>query len=157
MWPYFTGVTSVSPRDEYVFDHLLFTSNFSACVYNGLVQVLPCYGGGAIRVGDYKLMVGTFGYAGHYGKFHCNATNNAHLTLCSLSKPCLFNVGTGEDEAEQHDIAATEAEIVAKLLGRFHTYDKEYHPDSSPSPPQNEERCRAVLNSGGWTSPWLPA
>ena len=35
--------------------------------YAGLVQVGPCEGGGAIRRGDMKLMVGTFGYAGLYG------------------------------------------------------------------------------------------
>ena len=62
---YFTGGSKISPRAEYVYDHLMFTSNFSACVYNGLVQVIPCNGGGAIRVGDWKLMVGTHGRAGH--------------------------------------------------------------------------------------------
>lgn len=78
-----------------------------------------------------------------------------HLTLCSLEKPCLFNVGTGKDEAEHHDVAADNPEVVARLLERFHTYDHEYHPDSIPLPEQMEARCNAVLNSGGWTSPWL--
>jgi hypothetical protein len=60
--PYFTGGVPTSPRTEYVYDNLNFTRDFSACVYDGTVQVVPCLGGGAIRVGDWKLMVGTFGY-----------------------------------------------------------------------------------------------
>jgi hypothetical protein len=78
-----------------------------------------------------------------------------HLTACSFATPCLFNVGTGNDMAEYHDIAAAEPEIVARLLARYHSYDSEYHPDSSPLPPQTEARCNAVLNNGGFTSPWL--
>jgi sialidase-1 len=158
MWDYFTGSAKGSPRTEYVYDHLKFTKNFSACEYNGLIQVTPCNGGGAIRVGDWKLMVGTFGYAGHYGEYSPNASWKPamqRMTLCSLEKPCLFNVGTGKDEAEHHDVAATEPEIVARLLARFHAYDHEYHPDSTPQPEQMDARCRAVLDNGGWTSPWL--
>jgi len=67
----------------------------------------------------------------------------------------LFNVGTGNDEAELHDVADVEPEIVARLLARYHRYDSEYHPDSSPQPVQTEARCNAVLNNGGFTSPWL--
>ena len=37
-------------------------ADFSACTYDGTVQVVPCRGAGAIRVGDWKLLVGTFGY-----------------------------------------------------------------------------------------------
>ena len=59
-----------------------------------------------------------------------------HLTLCSFDRPCLFNVGTGKDEAEHHDVAAAEPEVVARLLERFRSYDGEYHPDSSPLPAQ---------------------
>ena len=78
-----------------------------------------------------------------------------HLTACSFEEPCLFNVGTGNDMTEYHDVAAAEPEIVARLLARYHSYDNEYHPDSSPLPDQTEARCNAVLNNGGWTSPWL--
>ena len=78
-----------------------------------------------------------------------------HLTACSFAAPCLFNVGTGNDMAEYHDVAAAEPEIVERLLARFHSYDSEYHPDSAPLPAQTEARCNAVLNNGGFTSPWL--
>jgi arylsulfatase A-like enzyme len=158
LWPYFTGAATDSPRTEYIYDHLMFTKNFSACVYVGGIQVAPCNGGGAIRVGDWKLMVGTFGYAGHYGEFSPNASWKPamqHMTLCSLEKPCLFNVGTGKDEAEHRDVAASEPAIVTRLLARFHEFDHEYHPDSTPQPEQIGARCRAVLDNGGWTSPWL--
>jgi hypothetical protein len=77
-----------------------------------------------------------------------------HLTACTYTKPCLFNVGTGKDEAEYHDVAATEPAIVARLLARYHSYDSQYHPDSSPQPAQ-AARCNGVLNNGGFTTPWL--
>ena len=44
-----------SPRKELVYDHLMFTGEHSACTYNGLVQVGPCDGAGAIRVRDFPL------------------------------------------------------------------------------------------------------
>lgn len=67
MWGYFSGDVAESPRKELVYDHLMFSGEHSGCTFNGLVQVGPCNGAGAIRMGDLKLMLGTFGYAGLYG------------------------------------------------------------------------------------------
>eukprot|EP00401_Gymnodinium_catenatum_P075292 CAMPEP_0117504208 /NCGR_PEP_ID=MMETSP0784-20121206/24731_1 /TAXON_ID=39447 /ORGANISM="" /LENGTH=568 /DNA_ID=CAMNT_0005299557 /DNA_START=65 /DNA_END=1771 /DNA_ORIENTATION=- len=160
MWPYLSGAIDVSPRTEIVFDHLMFNrAEIGACVnaagrkYGNITQILPCSGTGALRVGDYKLMVGTFGYAGHYGQFSPNASwrpDLVHLTLCSLTEPCLFNVTA--DIAEVHDLAAERPEIVAELLERFHAYDAEYHPPSEGPDKYLAEFCNAALHNGGFTT-----
>ena len=64
MWGYLSGAATTSPRTEVVYDHLMFTEDTTACTYGGMIQIEPCNGGGAIRVGDLKLLVGTHGHAG---------------------------------------------------------------------------------------------
>lgn len=49
-------------RTRYLSLCWLLHAEFSACTYDGTIQVVPCRGAGAIRVGDWKLMIGTFGY-----------------------------------------------------------------------------------------------
>lgn len=90
MWPYLSGAVDVSPRTEIVFDHLIFhrpPGSALPCNYEGVTLVSPCNGTGAIRVGDWKLYIGTHGMAGHYGHFSPNASfthDLMGLTMCSL-------------------------------------------------------------------------
>jgi hypothetical protein len=88
---YITGAIQVSPRTELVYDHLQFDVTTTACVYRGNIQVVPCNGGGAIRVGDMKLLVGTHGWAGLYGHWSPNASYDKswmeNITLCSFEQP----------------------------------------------------------------------
>lgn len=165
MWPYFTGSVSSSPRAEIVFDHLMFgpynKSNAyspSACTYGGLVQVGPCDGGGAIRVGDMKLMVGTFGYAGLYGHFSPNAswTNNmTSMYRCSVDQPCLFNVSSANlGNGESDDLSAVLPDVTARLKAKFLSYNASYHPGLRPPPGETNAYCAAVLANGGYSSTW---
>jgi hypothetical protein len=86
MWSYFTGANATSPRTEYVYDNLNFTKDFSACTYDGTVQVVPCRGAGAIRVGPWKLMVGTFGYVSAIWSMTCCLL--VLLSSCARSDSC---------------------------------------------------------------------
>lgn len=155
LWPYFSGEVADSPRIELVYDHLMFVGEHTGCTYNGLVQVGPCNGGGAIRMGDLKLMVGTFGYAGLYGHFSPNASwnrNMTHMFLCTVDEPCLFNVST--PNGESHDLAAEMPEMVASMKARFLTYNSSYHPPSQPPAQEVDAYCEAALLNGGYSSPW---
>ena len=109
---------------------------------------MPCNGTGALRIGHMKLMVGSHGHAGHYGHtrtaiysavyeaawccaghFSPNRSftkNMSGLVLCSIVKPCLFNVTA--DMAEAHDLAAKHPQLVKHMLARYHWYDTQYHP-----------------------------
>jgi arylsulfatase I/J len=158
MWPYFSGTACSSPRTEIVFDHLMFDqAEIGACIdqkkTENITQIMPCSGTGSLRVGDYKLMVGTFGYAGHYGHFSPNASwnpNMMHLSLCSIARPCLFNVTA--DMAEHNDLAEEHPAVVERLLKQFHAYDDEYHPPSQGPDPRDEEYCNAALHNGGFAT-----
>jgi len=155
MWPYLSGVAVSSPRTEIVFDHLMFDQVFTgACMAeHNVTQIMPCSGTGSLRVGDYKLMVGTFGFAGHYGHFSPNSSWNPesqYLTLCSVARPCLFNVK--EDVAEHHDLSEEHPEIVERLLKRFHAYSTEYHPGSEEPKLRQQEYCHAALHNGGFAT-----
>jgi len=159
LWPYISGTAPVSPRTEVVFDHLNFSWNATgACLPAGVIQVVPCSGTGAIRVGDYKLLIGTIGKAGHYGQFSPNTSWSDDLqsvTMCSFEKPCLFDVAN--DLGESDDLAASRPEVVEQLRARFHAYDGEYHPQDSGPPDETDEFCEAALRNGGFAQPWKPS
>mmetsp|Transcript_30384 Transcript_30384/g.66561 ORF Transcript_30384/g.66561 Transcript_30384/m.66561 type:complete len:596 (+) Transcript_30384:74-1861(+) len=157
VWPYLSGQRPDSPRTEIVFDHLAFDRVATGACFPGdeIVQVAPCHGTGALRVGDYKLMVGVWGKAGHYGHFSPNetwSTDLEKLTLCSVETPCLFNVK--DDMAEEHDLASSMPDKVAELMERFHAYDDEYHPPSAMPDDDAVNFCNVMLNNGGFSMPW---
>ena len=58
----------------------------------------PPLASGAIRVGDYKLLVGAQRMASWFGDFSPNATYNGSSTgtTACAARPCLFNIATGE-------------------------------------------------------------
>ena len=161
-WAYFTGHAVHSARNEYVYEHLRYNEskygqNISACGYHGTLQVVPCFGAGVIRVGDWKLVHGTMGIAGHYGHFSPNASWvdwMADIQMCNIDAPCLFNVGTGHDEAEQYDVASSNPAIVKRLVLALKQYDTQYHPSSDPAPDETDQMCETALENGGWVTPF---
>ena len=161
-WAYFSGSAAQSARTEYVYEHLRYNEstygqNISACTYHGHMQIEPCFGAGVIRQGDWKLVNGMMGTAGHYGHFSPNnswANWMYDIQLCSYGAPCLFNVGTGKDEAEHHDVAAANPIVVKRLLAALKTYDNKYHPSSKPAPDETEQVCEEALKHGGWVTPF---
>eukprot|EP00927_Polykrikos_kofoidii_P009055 TRINITY_DN13758_c0_g1_i1.p1 TRINITY_DN13758_c0_g1~~TRINITY_DN13758_c0_g1_i1.p1 ORF type:complete len:589 (+),score=74.99 TRINITY_DN13758_c0_g1_i1:120-1886(+) len=155
MWPYFSGGLTNSPRHEIIHEHLMFSRNCTACFYKGYIQAAPCMGAGVLRVGDYKLFVGAHGLATHFGHFSPNASFSVDLLwihMCSIEKPCLFNIT--DDMGESNDLSGERPEVVADMLARFHAYDAEWHPDSIPTPSEDAEQCEAALNNGGFRTPW---
>jgi len=155
VWPYLSGAVAESPRKEILHEHMMFTVNTSACIWNNIWQAVPCMGAGAIRVGDYKLVVGTHGHATNFGHFSPNASYTkaaSQLTMCSMQEPCLFNVPV--DEGENHDISKEHPDLVAQMLERYHSYDSEYHPGSIAPPSDSVRQCEAAMHNGGFQTPW---
>lgn len=82
---YILGTETASPRSVIVHDHFL----------TGATP--PNSATGAIRIGDWKLLVGKQSFATWFGEFSPNATFNqsaAGVTACD-DKPCLFNIAQG--------------------------------------------------------------
>ena len=113
---------------------------------------------GAIRVGDWKLMVGAQPQATWFGDFSPNATFNgtaANVQGCTHA-PCLFNISA--DPTEHDDVAAQFPDVVAQLLATFHTLDYEYHgADSQSFGGDQDGYCAAAANNSGFMVPWRDA
>ena len=73
-------------------------------------------------------------------------------TLCTGTKPCLFDVVA--DEAERHDLAAEHPGIVASMLARLKEIQKSYW--SAPQMPDNGRFCDVMKANGGFYGPWIP-
>ena len=110
---------------------------------------------GALRVGDWKLMVGAQGQATWFGAFSPNATFNgtaANVQACVYS-PCLFNITA--DPTEHHDVASQHPDVVAELLHTFDALNTEYHGTDSPSFGGDQDGyCAAAARNGGFMVPW---
>ena len=110
---------------------------------------------GAIRVGDWKLMVGAQPQATWFGAFSPNATFNstaANVQGCVYA-PCLFNISA--DPTEHNDLSAHFPDVVAQLLATFHTFDQEYHGSDSKSFGGDQDGyCAAAANNSGFMVPW---
>ena len=118
LWPWLSGQAAESPRNEIIYDHRM---NSTDKLWN--TSGLPGYASGALRVGDWKLLVGPQKQASWYGHFTPNASacgnQSSHssevATILSSTaaaaaaagkescqdisqvacedQPCLFNVG----------------------------------------------------------------
>lgn len=86
---------------------------------------------GAIRVGDWKLLVGVQRFATWFGQFSPNMTgpSNASNTQACANGPCLFNIKN--DTTEHHDLAAAMPGKVSEMLKIFNSYDKKFHAGGS--------------------------
>lgn len=140
-----SGANATSPRTRIVHQHDMYNKSAGAV--------------GALRDGDWKLIVGTEKtYAGWYGvdsADHFSPPESGALNTsdaCSAERPCLFNVA--EDAQERHDLAASRPDKVAELLAIFHSYDSEHHP--SPVTPATDAAgcCAASKANGGYLAPW---
>ena len=118
---------------------------------------------GAIRVGDWKLLLGDQNYISWGGEFSPNATFNAtppdscrprrrpqRAKVC-WPVPCLFNLRS--DPTEHADLAAARPDKLADLLVLFHRLDTDFH-----APRQGVKSrklyCAATASSGGFMVPW---
>jgi arylsulfatase A-like enzyme len=145
MWPYWSGANASSPRRTIVHEHSMFEPGPST---------------GALRVGDWKLIVGTESSAGWYGDSssghftppRSGPPQNTSVSACSASVPCLFNIA--QDPEERSDVAAANPALVAQLLATFRSYDKEHHPPQA-QPARNKTACCAASKAAGdVVAPW---
>lgn len=156
MLAYLMGVTSTSPRTTLVHDHHMF-SNASAvfgCAGQNPFAMSGYDALGAIRDGDYKLIVGTNHYASWYGDFSPNSTKvkpDLDAIACA-SHPCLFNVA--EDPGEHINLAETMPGVVERLWSAFNESNAFYHPPVVPPSQDRDGFCRMIERNGGWVSPW---
>lgn len=83
---------------------------------------------GAIRMGDFKLLVGPQRMATWFGMFSPNATfnNSATGTTACAERPCLFNLA--DDPNEHVDLADSNPMKAKELLAKFYTFNSEFHP-----------------------------
>jgi arylsulfatase A-like enzyme len=115
-------------------------------------------GTGAMRVGDWKIMIGAQHQATWFGAFSPNATFNGSAvnadTAC-VSYPCLFNISN--DPTEHHDVAQQFPDVIATLLERWAKLDHTYHPDGPGVPGPKSDRngyCAFAKRSGDFMGPW---
>lgn len=109
---------------------------------------------GAIRVGDWKLLVGPQSYATWFGEFSPNMTgpSNASSTQACQTGPCLFNIKN--DTTEHHDLSAEMPEKVAEILLIFSGYDNAFKAGPNMGGDHNGY-CTAVAGHHGFMSPWM--
>ena len=111
---------------------------------------------GAIRVGDFKLLVGPPRMATWFGMFSPNATFNgtsAGTTACA-DRPCLFNIA--QDPNEHVDLADTDPTKAAELLKTFYSYNNDFHPGEPPGS-DHDGYCAAAAAHKGFMVPWRTA
>ena len=141
-WPYISGANSTPPRSRIVHAHDM---------YSGEAV-------GAIRDGDFKLVVETVGQALWYGNDtlgHFTPPQNGSApdaSACSIAAPCLFDVAA--DPRETTDLAPAMPAKVAELLALFHSYDGEHHPPRAAPPNNKAACCAAGKKAGGYLVPW---
>ncbi len=143
-WPYISGANSSAPRTRIVHEHRLFDGPPAT---------------GALREGDWKLIVGTESAADWYG-----VTSDGHFTpprtgsqdlkksACSAAAPCLFNISA--DAEERNDVAAAHPDVVAQLLAVFNSYDAEHHPPVADPAKDAAACCAASAAHGDVLAPW---
>eukprot|EP01083_Nonionella_stella_P085700 237700_1 len=140
MWDYFSGKVERSPRTQIVHDHLMY-SNVTT---------------GALRSGDYKIIVGTETLASWYGQFSPNETwNNDMKDIhdCSVDAPCLFNVV--QDPTEHNDVRRVLVNVTQQLLKEFYALESEYHPPQENPPLDEDGYCKAAYAHKGFQVPWV--
>ena len=156
MLSYLRGETSSPPRTRLVHDHHMFTN---ASAVEGCIGqdpfAMPGYDAlGAIREGDYKLIVGRENVASWYGDFSPNSSDvkpDLSAVACT-QRPCLFDVI--RDPGEHVDLAEELPDVVERLWGLFNTSNSAHHPQTIPPSQDKSGFCEAVSRTGGWVAPW---
>ena len=148
VWPIVSGQTSKTDHEEIVLGF-----NYADTKDIGL--------GGAIIVGDYKLIVGH-----QSSKPGCDAFMWSPLDYpCKdgvngqdCDPHCLYNIV--EDPGEHNDLSKSEPEILKKLLDRYNNYfseprdmqDQGYHLHTDV--PTDKTACKYMAAHGGYWRPW---
>jgi len=163
MWPYISGQRDTSPRTTIIHDHRMFTKQSKE--YDGGRCPISVFGRyevagydslGAIRVNNYKLIIGEEYGASWFGQFSPNITGpspDINAVAC-VEHPCLFNID--DDPGEHDDIAKYNPIIVDKLWKIFNDSNKAYHPRILNPKRDVAGFCTAIRQTGGWVAPWLP-
>eukprot|EP01084_Bolivina_argentea_P071225 129521_1 len=139
MWDYFSGKISESPRTQIVHEHDMYTN----ITY------------GALRSGDYKIIVHNESLASWYGQFSPNETwqnSYKYINACSVNKPCLFNVI--DDPTEHDDLNDKLPNVTQRLLAEFYSFNTEYHPPKQNPPVEKQNACNAAYQHHGFLFPW---
>eukprot|EP00730_Choanoeca_flexa_P004670 TRINITY_DN11768_c0_g1_i8.p1 TRINITY_DN11768_c0_g1~~TRINITY_DN11768_c0_g1_i8.p1 ORF type:complete len:519 (+),score=110.86 TRINITY_DN11768_c0_g1_i8:135-1691(+) len=136
LWPYLTGVTDVSPRDEIIYDHRHTSDEWHV----------------VLSQGPYKLVASLEAQAMWYGQFSPNGTAvYENYTQCSWEEPCLFDVV--QDPTEHHDIAQEHPDVVQRLKQRAIELQSAYH--APPNPPSEAQMyCDHIEKEHGFVAPW---
>jgi arylsulfatase A-like enzyme len=146
MWPWITGQIEESPRSHIVFDHYL---------YNGP----PAWG--AIRVDNYKLLVGPQNYSSWYGGPENNyftpnySDPNPDIDIfeCDYDKPCLYDIR--EDPTEHIDISSSRPDILSSMMDYWRSLYNEYHPPRRKPIDDTTGYCRAASLNNWYVTPWI--
>ncbi|XP_046580068.1 arylsulfatase B-like [Haliotis rubra] len=121
-------------------------------IYNLYDLIIPKEGQAAIRIGDYKLLMG---FPGTQDGWHRPMNNTAddiyETTIYDLNpdKLQLFNVM--DDPTERHDLASKLPDVVAKLKSRLLEYKKQMVAPNYPATNPNSDP-RKYGNT--WTPGW---
>ena len=111
---------------------------------------------GAIRYGDYKLIIKNESFASWYGEFSPNETWNNDMQYiydCSVNQPCLFNIVN--DPTEHNNIANIYPNITKNLTKLFYSFNNEYHPPKNAPQQDLTGYCNAIYQNYGFCVPWL--
>ena len=156
MLKYFWGETPSSPRTILVHDHHMFTNESArdGCAGQSPFS-MPGYDAlGAIRMGNYKLIVGQEHFASWYGHFSPNATIAPDLgAVACVSHPCLFDIV--RDPGEHNDVSSTMPGMVEKLWRAFNESNRDHHPLVVPPKQDMDGFCAMIRTNDGWISPWI--
>lgn len=143
-WPYISGANASAPRTRIVHEHRLFDGPPST---------------GALREGDWKLIVGNESAADWYGQGSAGhlappraGAQDLKKSACSAAAPCLFDIAA--DPEEREDQAAAQPAVVARLLAVFRSYDAAHHPPAAAPARDAAACCAASAASGNVLTPW---
>lgn len=147
LWPWISGEVSSSPLTVVVLDHNTIPN-----------KGLPAKG--AIRIGDYKLLVGPQLFASWYGGSENNYFSpnesvplpNQLVSACTYTEPCLFDVVN--DPTEHNDLASVHPDVTATLLAAFHTYDTAYHIPVTVPVSDGTAYCAHLATNGYVVAPY---
>ncbi|KAK6175123.1 hypothetical protein SNE40_013647 [Patella caerulea] len=123
-------------------------------IYNLDDFYIPTQGHAAIRVGDWKLILG---YPGTFDGWYkpMNETEDTpfyEMTWAPGDKPArLFNIA--DDPYEYNDVASQNPDIVANLTDRINQYRRSMVPAMYP-PDDPQADTIAKQNGNSWTSGW---
>ncbi|XP_055958305.1 arylsulfatase B [Patella vulgata] len=123
-------------------------------IYNLDDFYIPTQGHAAIRVGDWKLILG---YPGTFDGWYkpMNETEDTpfyEMTWASGDKPArLFNIA--DDPYEYYDVADQNPDIVANLTDKINQYRKSMVPAMYPADDPQADTI-AKQNGDSWTSGW---